>query len=115
MAKRLLPVPEDERARPLFDAAAEQRIERRQAARLLIALEPRAVLKRDKARKHLYSPGLDREVVVAPAERLPAVLGHPQPPPLRAVIGSKLLKLDHTVDDAVDRLVPRLRGEVVEQ
>ena len=54
------------------------------------------------------------EVVIAAAESLAAILDHPQPPPLGAIFRRQLLEPDDAVRDAVNGLVVRVAGEIVE-
>ena len=67
------------------------------------------MLGRDQARKDRDAAGLDREIVVAAAERLAAILDDPQAPPLGAVVRRQLLQPDDAVRDAVHGLVAARR------
>jgi hypothetical protein len=78
--------PHEQGARALFEAASEQLIELADAAREHVAGELGLVLARIRAREHLDAAGRDDQVVEAAPEALAAVLDHPHPAALGAVV-----------------------------
>src|SRR5215203_6476425 len=69
----------------------------------------------DQTRKDLQAPVPDHEVMVAAPEVHAAHLDDPNAPPLRPVRGSKLLKMDDGVTEAVQVEVVFVCLEVVQQ
>ena len=106
---------EDQRARAGLDAAAEQLVERRDAARHGGAREVRAIFRRHQPRKHIEAAGGDGDIVIAAAEFHAAIFDDARAPPLRAVGRRQFLQPKHAMGDAVHGLVGDIGGEIVEQ
>ena len=105
----------DEGARPLLHAAAEQGVEFGDIGGHDVPCERRAVLGRHQAGKDDDAAAPDGEIVVAAPIGLPAVLGDAHPAPLGTIIRRQLLQMDDAMHDAVDGLVELLRRHVVKQ
>ncbi len=106
---------EEQSARPALQAAAQQQVEGPDAARLGGAGELGPMFGSDEPRKYAQPAGPDDEIVVAAAECSPPIFGDAQPPPLGAVAGGQLLEPDHAMGYAMDGLVHRLGGQIIEE
>ena len=106
--------PDQQGVRAAFEAAAEQLVKLRVAARRRVAGEAPTMLGGDQPRKNPQSPGLDDEIVVAAAELDAAHLDDAEAPALRAVVDGELLQQHHPVRDRMKLEVVLTGAEVVE-
>ena len=112
-----LPVPagpKNQGAGTGLDPAAHQGVELLDAGRKLRACESGHMLRRHQPREDVDAAGPDREIVKTAAIALPAILQHAQTPTLGAEGGRHFLEPDDPVGDAVNRLVRRFRGQIVQ-
>ena len=106
----------DERARAFLDAAAQQRIELRDAAGQLRARSSVCRCSEATSLGKILRPPLSDDVVVIPAAKLHApVLDDAETAALGAVLGIQLLEQHHAVRDALHLQVAIDRGQVVEE
>ena len=100
---------------PVSIPSAEKLVESRNAGSEALAGELPTMFGRHQAGKDMDAAGANDEVVIAAAKRLATIFHDAKPAPLRAILGRHFLEPQDTVGDAVDRLVRRLRREVVQQ
>ncbi|MNL80567.1 hypothetical protein D3C87_2074570 [compost metagenome] len=67
------------------------------------------------AREDGYAACPDNKVMIATAKGLATIFDDPQPPAFRPIVRSKLLQVNNTMNDAVDRLVELIGCHIVEQ
>ncbi len=106
---------EQQRARPLLDAAAEEGVEGRDLRALLHPAERRVLVERDQPREDRYAAALDAEVVIAPREALSAVLDTQRRRRSAPYSGVRCSSWMTPCTDAVHGLVEGVGGQVVEQ
>ena len=107
---------DDQRAGAVFDAAAEQRVERRRGSDASFGTLPSAaVFGGDQPREDHEAALADHVVVIAAAKSRAAKLDDAQPPPLGAVLGTEMLEQDHAVRDALHVQIVIGGRHVVEQ
>ena len=105
----------DQRARAFLDAAAEQRVELRDAAGELRARRSLPMFRGDQPRKDLEPASADDVVVIATAKLHASVFDDAEPATLGAVLGIQLFEQHDAVRDALHLQVAFGRGQVVEQ
>ena len=107
--------PEQQRARPCLDPSAEQFVESRNAGPHALAGELPTMLGRHQAGKDVGAAGANNEIVIAATEPLATIFHDAKAAALRAILGRHFLEPQNAMGDTVDRLVRRLRREVVQK